>query len=170
MLKFPEEDEGGKCNVPLDIAEIWDSITLFRSLVSINNIHIITVSRGGYPGLFVFHEYPFPFSKIGKIVCMCPPIHTENAQWLDPQNQWAKDYLRTKVPSPMILAQQGLYAGLQDRIMMIGGQLDTTCPPSSQSDKFAKIVGCQSIVVPGYGHNVGQSSMARSKAMEFVGK
>jgi pimeloyl-ACP methyl ester carboxylesterase len=101
---------------------------------------------------------------------MCPPIWTENNAWLDPQYQWAKDFLRRKVPSPMIMALQGEYAGLENRMLMIGGAQDTTCPPNINSDKFAKLVGCKSIVMPGYAHNVWMSGEARGKALEFIGK
>lgn len=165
MLKFPEEDEGGICDPNRDIPEIKDSRVLFRSLCPIDKINIVTVSRGGYPGLFAFQLYPDIFNKI---VCMCPPIHTENNVWLDPQHQWAKDYLRRKVPSPMVLAEQGAYAGLQDRMLMIGGATDTTCPPAVNSDKFAKLVGCKSVIVPGYGHNVSMSTMAREQCLQFM--
>jgi hypothetical protein len=170
MLKFPEEDEGGSPNPNLDILEIKDAPDLFRSIAPIDKIHIITVSRGGLPGTLAFQLYPNLF---GKIICMCPPLWTENQQWFDSQSQWAKDYLKQRLPSPMVLAQQGAFAGLQNRMMMIGGAVDTTCPPNVNSDKFAKTAGIpenQSIIVPGYGHNVAQSSQARSEAMRFIGK
>jgi cephalosporin-C deacetylase-like acetyl esterase len=69
----------------------------------------------------------------------------------------------------MVLAEQGAYANLASRMLMIGGANDPVCHPSSQSDKFAKIVGCKSIIVPKYAHNVSMSSMARKEAMQFIG-
>lgn len=165
LLKFPDEDENVQPNPNLDIPEIRDAPILFRGLVGIDKIHIITVSRGGYPGLFAFQQYPDLF---GKIVCMCPPIHTENEAWLEPQHTWAKNYLRQKLPSPMVLAEQGAYTYLASRMLMIGGANDPVCHPSSQSDKFAKTVGCRSIIVPKYAHNVSMSSMAREEAMQFI--
>lgn len=165
LLKFPDEDENVQPNPNLDILEIRDAPILFRELVSIEKIHIITVSRGGYPGLFAFQQYPNLFDRI---VCMCPPIHTENESWLEPQHTWAKNYLRQKLPSPMVLAEQGGYADLASRMLMIGGENDPVCHPSSQSDKFAKAVGCRSIIVPKYAHNVSMSTKAREEAMQFI--
>jgi len=166
LLKFPDEDEGGPPNPNLDIIKIRDASILFRGSVEIGKIHIITVSRGGYPGLFAFQQHPDLFETI---TCMCPPIHTENEAWLEPQHNWAKTYLRQKLPSPMVLAEQGAYTDLASRMLMIGGANDPVCHPSSQSDKFAKTVGCRSIIVPKYAHNVFMSTMARKEAMQFIG-
>jgi len=166
LLKFPDEDGMVPPNPNLDITAIKDAPILFRGIVGIDKIHIITVSRGGYPGLFAFQQHPDLFETI---TCMCPPIHTENEVWLEPQHTWAKTYLRQKLPSPMVLAEHGAYAYLASRMLMIGGANDPVCHPSSQSDKFAKIVGCRSIIAPKYAHNVSMSSMARKEAMQFIG-
>lgn len=167
FLKFPDEDEGVPPNPNLDIIEIRDAPILFRELVGIDKIHIITVSRGGYPGLLAFQQHPDLFETI---ICMCPPIHTENEGWLEPQHTWAKNYLRQKLPSPMVLGEQGAYTYLASRMLMIGGANDPVCHPSSQSDRFAKTVGCRSIIVPKYAHNVFMSTMARKEAMQFIGR
>lgn len=165
-LKFPEEDEGGQTDPNRDIAEIYSAPVLFRKFYNVNRIHIITVSRGGYSGLFAYQYYSALF---GKMVSFCPPIHTENADWLKTQNDWAIKFLTKKLPSPMVLAEQGQYAQLKDRMMMIGGKVDTTCPPALHSEKFSKIVGCSWHTISGYGHNVAQSGEARGYALQFIG-
>jgi pimeloyl-ACP methyl ester carboxylesterase len=165
LLKFPDEDENAQPNPNLDIPEIRDAPILFRGLVGIDKIHIITVSRGGYPGLFAFQQYPELFDRF---VAICPPIDADNQDWLRTQHDWAVKYLTQKLPSPMTLAEQGAFSSLASRMLMIGGANDTTCPPISQSEKFAKTVGCASVIVPKYGHNVSMSTKAREEAMQFI--
>lgn len=166
MLKFADEDEGGPCDPNRDVEEIYSSPNLFRKFYDVDRIHIITVSRGGYSGLFAYQLYAALF---GKIVCFCPPIHTENEDWFRTQSAWAQQFLSRKLPSPMVLAENGEYASVASRMMMMGGKLDTTCPPNLHSDKFAQIVGCSSRIISGYGHDVSRSGEARGLALQFIG-
>lgn len=166
ILKYHEEDFGGDSDPNRDIKHIYYSPTLFRDFWNVKKIHIITVSRGGYCGLFAYQLYRGLF---GRFVAMCPPIDVENEAWFKAQMQWAKNYLIQKLPSPMVLAKEGAFTYCAKDMFMIGGKSDPTCPPDLHSEKFAITVGCASRVINGFGHDVARSGEARGIALQFIG-
>lgn len=162
ILKFPDEDFPVPPNPNSDVIEIRDAYNLIKPMVT--EVNIVTVSRGGYPGLLAFKDYSNLFSKI---VCFVPPLNPDNTQWFEAQADWAKKYL-SQCKSPIYHALQGAYKGIESRMLMIGGRIDTTCPPSINSEAFAKLTGCKSVIIQGYGHNAHMSTEGRSRCMEFI--
>ena len=175
LLKFPDEDFPVAPNPNSDVIEIRDAYHMIAPLMRDSlphsgmtmvgmEINIITVSRGGYCGLLAFKDqHPL----YNKIVCFVPPLNPDNLQWFNQQADWAKKYL-SQCKSPVYHAHRGAYLGLENRMLMIGGQLDTLCPPSINSQYFASLTGCKSYIVKGYGHNASDSTAGRTQAMEFI--
>src|SRR4030042_2038014 len=164
LLKFADEDFPVEPNPISDVMEIGDAGIFIKPTTK--ELNIVTVSRGGYCGLLAFKEYSGLYNKI---VCMVPPLNPDNIQWFNAQAEWAKKYL-SQCKSPIWHAHKGAYKGLESRMLMIGGQLDTTCPPNINSAYFAQLTGCKSYIVKGYGHNAASSTDGRTQAMQFIGK
>jgi len=162
LLKFPDEDFPVAPNPNSDIIEIRDAYHLM--LPYVEEINIITVSRGGYPGLLAFKDQ---HTLYNKIVCFVPPLNPDNEKWFQQQAGWAKAYL-SQCKSPIWHAHRGAYVGLENDMLMIGGQIDTICPPNINSAYFAGLTGCKSYIVKGYGHNSSDSTAGRTQAMQFL--
>lgn len=167
ILKFPDEDHPDiiKPNPNLDVPEVRDAATLLKILTGVSAVDLVGVSRGGFVSLLSMARHPESFRKC---VAMIPPIDSENQEWMATQNDWAVKYL-VQTASPIALAREGKYAGIEDRICTIGGGQDPVCPPNLHSEKFGKLINCKHFVVGCAKHDVHRTSEGQSLAMQFLG-
>lgn len=167
IVKFPDEDHPDiiQPNPNLDVPEVRDAAALLKLLTGVSAVDLIGVSRGGFVSLLSMAYHPESFRKC---VAMIPPIDSENKEWMASQHDWAVKYLM-QTRSPMALAREGKYKGIENRICTIGGKDDPVCPPNLHSEKFGELINCKHFVVKDAKHDVQRTSEGQALAMQFLG-